>query len=591
MTANIDGLSAQQIAQAVTDRKLSALDATEAALARIAKHDSVLNSFTDITADRARAKARAVDAAIAAGEKVGPLAGVPFAVKNLFDVKGLATRAGSKINRDLAPSSRDATLVERMEAAGAVLVGALNMGEYAYDFTGENVHDGPSRNPHDPTRMTGGSSGGSGGAVGGALVPIALGSDTNGSIRVPSSFCGIFGLKPTYGRLSRARSFPFVASFDHLGPFARNVGDLALAYDAMQGPDADDAACTTRPIEPVTSLLAQGLTGLRVAVAGGYFQKNVFPEAVEAVSRVAKALDATQTIEIPEAARARAAAYVISTTEGASLHLDRLRKRPNDFDPAVRDRLIAGAMVPAPLVDRAQKFRRWYRAKVLELFKSVDVIIAPATPCTAPKLGQVNFVLDGVELPVRANIGIHTQPISFIGLPVVAVPVPLEPMPIGVQIIAAPWREDIAFASRMRWSGWVLLPRRLREDCHDGDRPSRRAGRGDRTVRALRKGAGVERRCGARRAVPQRSPHAALWHRRKSLRLRCDHGVSRRALAGRADAADRQDRDHDLWPRYRRRLDAVLSRRRAGQGRAADANLGAVSRRLEDRRGPCQHHR
>ena len=179
-------------------------------------------------------------------------------------------------------------------------------------------------------------------------------------------------------------------------------------------------------------------------MAGGYFQENVFPEAVEAVARVAKALGAIRTVEIPEAARARAAAYVISTTEGASLHLDRLRQRPNDFDPAVRDRLIAGAMVPAPLVDRAQKFRRWYRAKVLELFKSVDVIIAPATPCIAPKLGQVTFVLDGVELPVRANIGIHTQPISFIGLPVVAVPVPLEPMPIGVQIIAAPWREDIA---------------------------------------------------------------------------------------------------------------------------------------------------
>ena len=172
MTVNTDGLSAQQIAQAVTDRKLSALDATEVTLARIAKHDPVLNSFTDITAERARAKARAVDAAIAAGQKVGPLAGVPFAVKNLFDVKGLSTRAGSKINRDLAPSSRDATLIERMEAAGAVLVGALNMGEYAYDFTGENVHEGPSRNPHDPTRMTGGSSGGSGSAVGGALVPV-----------------------------------------------------------------------------------------------------------------------------------------------------------------------------------------------------------------------------------------------------------------------------------------------------------------------------------------------------------------------------------------------------------------------------------
>src|SRR5258707_8112922 len=277
MTTVSDGLSASEIAQAVRGRKLSALDVIEAALARIAKHDPILNSFTDVTADRARAKARAMDAAIAARKNPVPLPGVTFAAKNLFDVQGLATRAGSKINRDLKPSKRDATLIERMEAAGAVLVGALNMGEYAYDFTGENVHDGPSRNPHDVTRMTGGSSGGSGGAVGGGLVPLALGSDTNGSIRVPSSFCGIFGLKPTYGRLSRARSFPFVFSLDHLGPFARNVGDLALAYDAMQGPDPDDAACTTRPTEPVTPLLAQDIGALRIAVAGGGFQHKVFP--------------------------------------------------------------------------------------------------------------------------------------------------------------------------------------------------------------------------------------------------------------------------------------------------------------------------
>jgi 1-carboxybiuret hydrolase len=444
MIANPTGLSAAEIAKAVNAREITALSVIEAALARIKLHDTVLNSFTDVTGDRARARAHAIDMALAAGDKVGPLAGVPFAVKNLFDVKGLVTRAGSKINRDLPPSSRDATLIERMEANGAVLVGALNMGEYAYDFTGENVHDGPSCNPHDPTRMSGGSSGGSGSAVGGALVPIALGSDTNGSIRVPSSFCGIFGLKPTYGRLSRARSFPFVASFDHLGPFARSVTDLALAYDAMQGRDADDGACTTRGIEPVMSLVSQGIGNLRIALAGGYFQQNVFAEAREAVARVAKALNVSQMVELPEAARARAAAYVITTVEGASLHLERLRKRPNDFDPAVRDRLIAGAMIPAPLVDRAQKFRRWYRAQVADLFKTVDVIVAPATPCVAPKLGQSTFVLDGVELPVRANIGIHTQPISFIGLPVVAVPVPLEPMPIGVQIIAAPWREDVA---------------------------------------------------------------------------------------------------------------------------------------------------
>jgi AtzE family amidohydrolase len=454
-------MSALDIAQAVRDRKFSALGATEAALARIAKHDPALNAFTEVTAARARAKARAVDAALAAGKNPGPLAGVPFAVKNLFDVEGLTTRAGSKINRDRPAATRDATLVERLEAAGAVLVGALNMGEYAYDFTGENIHDGASRNPHDVTRMTGGSSGGSGGAVGGALVPLALGSDTNGSIRVPASFCGIFGLKATYGRLSRARSFPFVFSFDHVGPLARSVGDLAAAYDAMQGPDPADAACTTRPVEPVLPSLAQGVGNLRIAIAGGYFQKNVFPEASEAVGRVAKALGVSRMVEIPEAARARAAAYIITASEGGSLHLDRLRTRPEDFDPAVRDRLIAGAMIPASLVDRAQKFRRWYRTQVAELFQSVDVILAPATPGIAPKLGQVNFVLDGVEMPVRANIGIHTQPISFIGLPVVAVPVPLEPMPIGVQIIAAPWREDLALrvAAALEREGVVSAPR------------------------------------------------------------------------------------------------------------------------------------
>ena len=177
---------------------------------------------------------------------------MPFAVKNLFDVEGLATRAGLEDQpRASRRRERDSPLIERLEAAGAVLVGALNMGEYAYDFTGENLHDGASRNPHDTSRMTGGSSGGSAGAVAGRLVPLALGSDTNGSIRVPSSLCGLFGLKPTYGRLSRARSFPFVASFDHLGPvLCARRAISPLAYDAMQGPDPDDAACVDRPVEP-----------------------------------------------------------------------------------------------------------------------------------------------------------------------------------------------------------------------------------------------------------------------------------------------------------------------------------------------------
>jgi aspartyl-tRNA(Asn)/glutamyl-tRNA(Gln) amidotransferase subunit A len=457
--ADLAWATSAEIAHAVGAGEQSALGVVDAALSRIAKLNPTLNAFTAVTAERARAKARAVDGT--RDRSALPLAGVPFAVKNLFDVAGLATVAGSKINRARPKAERDSPLIERLEAAGAVLVGALNMGEYAYDFTGENVHDGPSCNPHDVTRMTGGSSGGSGGAVGGGLVPLALGSDTNGSIRVPSSLCGIFGLKPTYGRLSRARSFPFVASLDHLGPFARSTLDLALSYDVMQGADADDAGCAQRGHEFATPELTRGLDGLRIAVAGGYFKKGAFPEALAALERVAKAAGARDEVEIPEAARARAAAYVITTTEGAALHLDRLRRQARDFDPAVRDRLIAGAMVPATLVDKAQIFRRWYRERVLDLFKTCDAIVAPATPCTAPKIGQQTFTLDGVELPVRPNIGIYTQPISFIGLPVVAVPVPLSPLPIAVQIIAAPWREDVALriAHALEQMGAVAAPK------------------------------------------------------------------------------------------------------------------------------------
>ena len=456
----IESAEAAEIAQRVRSGDVTAVAVTDATLARIAKLNPLLNAFTDVTAERARRRAAQIDADRAAGKPPGALAGVPFAVKNLFDVAGLATRAGSKINRDNAPARRDSPLIERLEAAGAVLVGALNMGEYAYDFTGENVHDGDARNPHDTARMTGGSSSGSGGAVAGRLVPLALGSDTNGSIRVPASFCGLFGLKPTYGRLTRARSFPFVASLDHVGPLARSVRDLALAYDAMQGPDPDDPVATDRAVEPATPSLARGAAGLRIAIAGGYFRKSLFPEAQTAVARVAAALDAKREIELPEAHRARAAAYVITAAEGASLHLDRLRTRARDFDPFVRDRLIAGAMIPAALVNRAQKFRRWFRARVLALFDEVDAIIAPATPCPAPRIGQQTFVLDGAETPLRPNIGIHTQPISFIGLPVAAVPVPLAPLPIGVQIIAAPWREDVALriAHALEQAGVVAAP-------------------------------------------------------------------------------------------------------------------------------------
>jgi AtzE family amidohydrolase len=460
-------ISAAKTAAAIRAGTLRAAEVAEQALADIAARDPALNAFTEVTAARARAEAAAVDEAVAAGRDPGPLAGVPHAVKNLFDLEGVTTLAGSKIERGKPPAARDAFLVRRLKAAGAVCTGALNMDEYAYGFTTENAHFGPSRNPHDPTRMAGGSSGGSGAAVGAGLVPLSIGSDTNGSIRVPSSLCGIFGLKPTYGRLSRTGSYLFVGGIDHLGPFARDVADLALIYDVLQGADAEDPAQQRRATEPVGGALGAGTAGLRIAVAGGHFARNGHAEAFAAVEAVARALGVTKTVEVPEAARGRAAAFLITMVEGGNLHMPDLRTRPDDFDPATRDRFLAGTLLPAHWYQQAQRVRAAYRAGVLKLFDEVDVILTPATPYVAPPIGQDMIEVDGETIPVRPNLGIYTQPISAIGLPAMAVPI-ADPaavgapggLPIGVQLVAAPWREDVLFrvAAELERSGVVAAP-------------------------------------------------------------------------------------------------------------------------------------
>ncbi|WP_442864893.1 AtzE family amidohydrolase [Bosea sp. NBC_00550] len=434
---------AHRIAADIRDGAISAEDVVGGFLKRIDELNPTINAFTDVTAERALAQAAAIDARRAAGMALGPLAGVPFAAKNLFDISGLPTRAGSKINRAHAPAARDALLIERLSQADAVLLGGLNMGEYAYDFTGENAHDGPCRNPHDLARMAGGSSSGSGAATAAGLAPISLGSDTNGSIRVPSSFCGVFGLKPTYGRLPRTRSFPFCDSLDHLGPFARDVTDLAMAYDLMQGRDSHDPACAVRAIEPTLPTLKDGVSGLRIAIAGGYFATDSMPEAQAAVAAVAEALGATQVIDIAGAGIARAAAFLITNGESSAFHLQRLRQHADDFDPETRDRFLAGALQPTAWYLQAQRARRWFHDEMIRLFETVDLIVAPATPCVAPELGQKTMMLKGETVPLRPNIGLFTQPISCVGLPVAAVPVFGGGLPIGVQLIAAPWREDL----------------------------------------------------------------------------------------------------------------------------------------------------
>ncbi|MEN4918295.1 AtzE family amidohydrolase [Achromobacter spanius] len=437
---------AHDIARQVRSGERSAAAVLDATLARMRERDPRYNCFTAITESRARQEAAAIDARRARGETLPPLAGVPYAVKNLFDIADEVTLAGGRVNASNPPARRDSVLVERMRDAGAVLVGALNMDEHAYGFTTENTHYGACRNPHDTTRIAGGSSGGSAAAVAGGLVPLTLGSDTNGSIRVPASLCGVFGLKPTFGRLPRTGSFPFVGSLDHLGPFAASAADLAAAYDALQGPDAADVACAQREAAPTLPVLAEGAGNLRIAVLGGYFSEWASPQARRAVQIAARALNATAVAELPGAAQARAAAFIITAAEGGALHRRRLVTHYDYYEPHSRDRLVAGSLVPAAWVQQAQRIRHRAYLEALALFKQYDVLIAPATPVSATPIGADWLTLAGKELPARASMGLLTQPISAIGLPVVTAPTwpELEPdghLPLGVQLIGAPWRE------------------------------------------------------------------------------------------------------------------------------------------------------
>ena len=435
---------AVEIAQSVRAGNWSATRVIEETFARIDAHDDAIHAFTARLFEQAREDAEAIDAKVAAGTDPGPLAGVPFAVKNLFDVAGVTTIAGARLHADRPPATSDATLVQRLKASGAVLVGTLNMDAYAYGFTTENTHYGATHNPHDIKRTAGGSSGGSAAAVAAGMVPFTLGSDTNGSIRVPASFCGVFGLRPTFGRASRTGTLPFVHDLDVVGPLAGCTADLAHACDAMCGPDSRDPVCSTRPWTPLAPVLTQGIDGLRIATADGYFTQPLAPEARAAIERAAEVLDVDAHIEIPEAERARAAAFVLTASSAGSLYLPDLRERPNDFEPLSRDRLLAGALVPAAWLHQAQRFRRWYHDVVLALFESVDAILAPSTPCSAFALGTERLTIDGVMLAARPDSGMFTQPISFAGVPVAAVPIAVgSAMPIGIQVIAAPCREDV----------------------------------------------------------------------------------------------------------------------------------------------------
>ena len=420
-------MSLAAIVDAVRSGRSSAVEQVTWAIARIRAQNPAIGAVTRLLDESALRDAAAIDARIAQGEDVGPLAGVPFGVKDLFDVAGLPTTAGAGMRRDATPAGRDAEAVRRLKAAGAVLVATLNMDEFAYGFATVNAAYGTTHNPHDTARLAGGSSGGSAAAVAAGMLPLTLGSDTNGSIRVPAALCGIYGIKPTHGALPMEGVFPFVDSFDDIGPFATSVADLKLGWEALGG--------------------QAGPGGTRIARLGGWFARDVCDEMRAGIDAIAAHLGGVPTIELPEVGHARSSAFLMSAAEGGALHLPELRARAMDYDPATRDRLIAGAMLPHSAYAAAERFRSWFREAVARVFEQYDILIAPSVGEVAPRIDDPVILVDGKRVPARANLGIMTQPLSFIGLPVVTVPL-LRPgkLPLGLQLVGAPGNETALFA-------------------------------------------------------------------------------------------------------------------------------------------------
>lgn len=433
-------IGALEIAAEVRAGRLSALAVAEHCLSRLVVPDPA-HAVTRVLSDRARAEAASVDAKVAAGQDPGPLAGVPYGVKDLFDLAGLSTTAGSTIHADAPPARADAEAVRRLKAAGAVLVATLNMDEFAYGFATINARHGTTRNPHDPTRLAGGSSGGSAAVVAAGLMPFALGSDTNGSIRVPASLCGLYGIKPTHHALPVAGTFPFAHSFDDVGPFTRSLADMALVWAVLAGSPAPDPAGAD----------------LRVARLGGRFRQNADPEQLAAIDAIAAALgEGAPLIDLPGIARARSAAFLITAYEGGALHRADLARDAMAYDPQVRDRLLAGALIPPALYDEAQAFRDTFKARFAEAMADYDVLLAPATPCVAPPIADPRIEIDGAPSPARADLGIHTQPITFLGLPSLAVPLRRPGrLPLGLQLIGKPGTEGtlLRFAGKLEEMG------------------------------------------------------------------------------------------------------------------------------------------
>lgn len=454
----------EEAAAAVRARRVSALELTEACLERIGRLDPGLRAFITVDAEGARRAAKERDAELAAGRLRGPLHGVPLAWKDLCHLEGLPTSCGTR-TAEYFRADRPCTAAARLVAAGAVTVGKLNMTELALGPFGDNAHHGDVQNPWRPGHCAGGSSSGSGAAVAAGLVPGALGSDTGGSIRLPAACCGIVGLKPTYGRVSRAGAMPLSWSNDHLGPMARTVRDAALMLGLMAGPDPADATAARRPVPDYLAGLETGATGLRIGVPENYFFDGVTDEvaaAVRAAAGVLAGCGATVIeLRLPDPQPVADVTNLISRVESATIHVRLLRERPHELQPVVRARLEPGLQLAAHDYLQALRLRaRLTRTFIGQVFGEVDALLAPTIPEPAPRLDEAKAGPPAAVIQRMGRFSRLTRPFNGLGLPVAAVPCGFsrQGLPLGLQLAGRPFDEATVLRlarAYERAAGWV----------------------------------------------------------------------------------------------------------------------------------------
>ena len=467
--ADLPQLTIERAAELVRRREVSPVELAQACLGRIEEWNPRLSACITVLADEALARAREAEQAVLRGESTGPLHGVPLALKDTFAMRGVRVTCGSRVLEDHVPG-HDAAVVERLRAAGAVFVAPLNMHEFAFGPTSANLRFGDVRNPWDRERIPGGSSGGSGAAVAASLCLGSLGTDAGGSIRVPAGLCGIVGLKPTYGRVSRFGTIPLSLTLDHVGPMTRTVGDAALLLEAIAGHDPRDPASGTRPVADFRRPLGEGAKGLRIGLPAQYFADSMETEVRAAVDAAVAVLAAegaeVEEVSLPHARFAPAAFLGIVMPEAASLHTRRLRERARDYGAEVRRLLYAGHVVSGVRFAQAQRARTLIIEDLASALRRVDVLALPTTAIAAPRLGQQTVALGERTVNVVAALDRFCLSFNLAGLPAVSVPCGFTAggLPIGLQLAGRPWAEATVLRAAAAYEAatpWHTLRPRL----------------------------------------------------------------------------------------------------------------------------------